>query len=184
MNIDSTLELICEKIPSFSKFIRHVKFEYISTDKFAGTLKKGLEKYLGGYNNIDAFFDESEFKIIYTENLFLNYSDDERAFVIAHEILHYINHQRKSGNKIQNPDFWLINFVEDAQINQLLIKYGLTPPKGLVLLSDALNYELIDLYNKLYPYVKELKKLTNNFDWTKNTSVEDLIQTRSVDYKR
>ena len=110
--------------------------------------------------------------IFYTDRLFLDYSDEEQAFVIAHEVMHYFFHQKNELMDLSKYDEDLANFVEDVKINQLLIKLGFIAPEGVVLLEDAMNYEFEDLYDKLLPMKKEF--LSDN-NWSKYTNVTDIL---------
>ena len=152
MNINSILNKVAIKIPNLEKIIYQITFEHIQND------------------NEVAFLQGKT--IFYTDRLFLNYSDEEQAFIVAHEVMHYFLHQKNGSKDLSKFDEDLANFVEDAQINQLLIKLHFMAPEGVVLLEDALNYEFEDLYNKLLPMRKELSR---NNNWSKYTNVTDIL---------
>ena len=174
MNVDLVLNIIREKNSFLSKIIDHVKIEYI--DNFKARFS--------GVSDTIAFFNAANFIVYYGDELCKDYSVDEQAFIIAHEIMHHyyasINVNRK---QFHNCDGKLLNFVEDAQINQLLLAWGFTPPKGVVLISDALDYEYIELYNILYPYSGKIKHPNENFDWTKNVTLSELLKKLVVSEK-
>ena len=173
MNVDLILNIIREKNSFLSKIIDHVKIEYI--DDFKARFS--------GVSDTIAFFDAVNFIVYYGDGLCKDYSVDEQAFIIAHEIMHYwvsINVNRK---QFHNCDGELLNFVEDAQINQLLLAWGFIPPKGVVLISDALDYGYIELYNILYPHSGEIKHPNENFDWTKNVTLSELLKKSVVSEK-
>lgn len=153
MNINSIINKVAIKIPNLEKNIDQITFEHIQND------------------NEVAFLQGKT--IFYTDGLFLNYSDEEQAFIVAHEVMHYFLHQKngsKDFSKFDNKD--LANFVEDAQINQLLIELNFKAPEDVVLLEGAWNYEFEDLYNKLLPMWKELSR---NNNWSKYNNVTDIL---------
>lgn len=152
MNISPILNKIAIKIPYLEKIIYQITFEHIDSD-----------------NQVAFLLGKT---IFYTDKLFSDFSDDEQIFITAHEIMHYFFHQKNGSKDLLNFDEDLANFVEDAQINQILIKLNFMVPKGVVLLEDALNYGFEELYNKLLPIRKELLKDSN---WSKYTNVTDIL---------
>lgn len=96
--------------------------------------------------------------IFYKQEFIDDYTDEEKEFIIAHEIFHIIlSHLFRNVGR--DPD--LLNFVEDAIINQLLVRDGLTMPKGVVDIPDALDYSVDELYMKYLPKLKEIKEWMN-----------------------
>ncbi len=152
MDINSIINKVAIRIPALEKIIYQIAFEHIQSC------------------NEVAFMQGKT--IFYTDRLFLDYSDEEQAFVIAHEVMHYLFHQKNKLMDLSKYDEDLVNFVEDAQINQLLIKLGFIAPEGVVLLEDAMNYEFEDLYDKLLPMKREF--LSDN-NWSKYTNVTDIL---------
>ena len=173
MNVDLILNIIREKNSFLSKIIDHVKIEYI--DDFKARFS--------GVSDTIAFFDAVNFIVYYGDGLCKDYSVDEQAFIIAHEIMHYCVSINVNRKQFHNCDGELLNFVEDAQINQLLLAGGFIPPKGVVLISDALDYGYIELYNILYPHSGEIKHPNENFDWTKNVTLSELLKKSLVSEK-
>lgn len=94
-------------------------------------------------------------KAIYYKDEFLtDYDDEEKEFIVAHEIFHIVlSHLFRNIGRDQD----LLNYVEDAIINQLLIRDGLKMPEGLVLVEDALDYSVEELYMKLLPEINKIK---------------------------
>ena len=96
--------------------------------------------------------------IFYKQEFIDDFSNDEKEFIIAHEILHIVlNHLFRNIGKDKD----LLNYVEDAIINQLLVKDGLTMPKGLVNIPDALDYSTEELYMKYLPKLDQIKEWMN-----------------------
>ena len=95
-------------------------------------------------------------KAIYYKDEFLtDFDDEEKEFVIAHEIFHIVlSHLFRNIGRDQD----LLNYVEDAIINQLLIRDGLKMPEGLVYVEDALDYSVEELYMKLLPQINQIKQ--------------------------
>ena len=94
MNVDLILNIIREKNSFLSKIIDHVKIEYI--DDFKARFS--------GVSDTIAFFDAVNFIVYYGDGLCKDYSVDEQAFIIAHEIMHYwvsINVNRKQFHSLR-----------------------------------------------------------------------------------
>ncbi|MDE5539578.1 MAG: hypothetical protein K2J20_03750, partial [Bacilli bacterium] len=91
-------------------------------------------------------------------------------FIIAHEAMHFMIREQKRDLKNNNKNKDLLNFIEDAQINQLLINLGLTPPKGIVLIDDALNYTEDELYQMYLPKISEIK------EWINPINIDDILK--------
>lgn len=93
--------------------------------------------------------------IYYKDDFFEDYDEEEQEFILSHEIFHIVlNHVFRNVGK----DTDLLNYVEDAIINQLLVKDGLKMPDGSVNVSDALEYSVDELYMKLLPQIKKIKE--------------------------
>ncbi len=157
MDIGSILSKVAIKLPYLEKIVYQINFEYIQEADEVAFLKGKT--------------------IFYTNRLFLNFSDEEQAFIVAHEIMHFLFHEKSVLKDLSKFDEDLVNFVEDAQINQILIKLNFIAPKDIVLLEDALNYEFDDLYNKLLPMKKELLSGDN---WSKYSNISDILNSRGI----
>lgn len=144
-----TNELIL-RVPAIAKVIKLVKFQHYDSQDFVALL----------YNSI----------IFYTDKLFSEFNHEEQLFIVAHEVMHFMIREQKRDLKNKNKNEDLLNYVEDAWINQLLIKFGLTPPKGAVLIEDALNYSIDELYEMYLPKIDELKI------WFNPTNIDNLIK--------
>lgn len=93
--------------------------------------------------------------IYYKDEFFEDFDDEEKEFIVSHEILHIVlSHFFRNVGKDQD----LLNFVEDAIINQLLVRDGLKMPDGLVDVPDALEYSVDELYMKFLPTIKIIKE--------------------------
>lgn len=93
--------------------------------------------------------------IYYKDDFFENYDEEEQEFILSHEIFHIVlNHVFRNVGKDKD----LLNYVEDAIINQLLVKDELKMPLGSVDVSDALEYSADELYMKLLPQIKQIKE--------------------------
>lgn len=81
--------------------------------------------------------------ILYNEDYFSKLTKSEQTFLLAHEILHisFKHMQRK-----QNRDLNAWNIATDAVINALLVNDGLTMPKGMIYMEEAIKYNCEELY--------------------------------------
>lgn len=104
-------------------------------------------------------------KIVYYNPDFLEkISEEERIFVITHEICHIaFNHIIRSKNK--NHKIW--NIATDAIINAFLKKDGLKIVENAVDIEDAINYNAEELYEKL------LKEQANNLGENGNSEISN-----------
>lgn len=163
MNIELIVSKVSMKAPIFEKVIKQINFHHSNEE------------------NKVAFLSGTT--IFFTDKLFLNFSFDEQLFIIAHEVMHYIRHCM-SGQFVglKNKDNVLLNFVEDAQINQFLLKLGFVPPYGVVLLKDALDYTEEELYNQLFPKIKEIRSWENNVTELENcSSISDILNNTNLE---
>lgn len=93
--------------------------------------------------------------IFYKQEFIDDYSDYEKEFIIAHEIFHIVfRHLFRNIGRDRD----LLNYVEDAIINQLLVRDGLIMPDGLVEIPEALDYSVDELYMKFLPKLKQIKE--------------------------
>ena len=84
--------------------------------------------------------------IYYNKDYLDKLSFNEQLFTFAHEICHIrSNHILRSKGK--NHKLW--NIATDAVINALLKEDGLTMPKNIVDMPDAINYSAEEYYEKL-----------------------------------
>ena len=156
-----------------SKLIRNVFFRY----PLFGTIIVNTNFTLTKEHVPAPAFTDGK-TIYYKEELFTDYSEEEVEFIIAHEILHIaLRHIFRNSGK--DPD--LLNYVEDAIINQLLVQNGQKMPEGLVDVPYALDYSVDELYMKFLPNLKEIKEwmgantfhiLLNMMDELLNDSLE------------
>lgn len=84
--------------------------------------------------------------LYYNSDFLKNLSDDEQTFLFAHEICHVaFRHIEKSEGKDSN----LWNIATDAVINAMLQQDGLKMIQGCVDISEAINYNAEEMYEKL-----------------------------------
>ena len=133
-------------------------------------------------DNIPAPSYTDGISIYYNDNLLNNYKEQDQVFIIAHEIFHIaLRHLFRNQGK----DIDLMNFVADGIINQLLKKDGFEIPKGSVIIEDALDYSVEELYMKYLSNITFIKKwmishtyhlnLQERADWASNDSIEELM---------
>ena len=136
MEINSIIKQVLFRYPIFGNIIANLDFKFTTKSVPA-----------------PAFTDGST---IYYKQQFLNdFNNEEKVFVISHEIFHIVlNHLFRNIGKDRD----LLNYVEDAIINQLLIRDGLVMPEGLVYIEDALDYSVEELYLKFLPELNEIKE--------------------------
>ncbi|MBP3634931.1 MAG: hypothetical protein J6J17_00530 [Bacilli bacterium] len=137
MDVNKIINELNLRVPSIVKGIKLVKFQYCASQDFVALFY------------IDTIF--------YTDRLFLEFNHEEQLFIVAHEAMHFMIREQKRDLKNNNKNEELLNYVEDAWINQLLIKLGLTPPKDVVLIEDALNYSIDELYKMYLLRINEVK---------------------------
>lgn len=84
--------------------------------------------------------------VYYNPDFIETLSEDEKIFVLAHEVCHVaFDHVFRSEGK----DKRLWNIATDAVINQLLKKDGLPLIQGGVDISETVNYDAEEMYEKL-----------------------------------
>lgn len=136
MQLNNIIKEILFKYPLFGNVIVNLEFRHTSENV-----------------NAPAFTDGK--RIYYKDEFLKNYNDDEKMFIILHEIFHIVlSHLFRNEGK--DPD--LLNYVEDGIINQLLVHNGLIMPEGLVNIEDALDYSVDELYMKYLPKLKIIKQ--------------------------
>lgn len=160
MNVDDIVRNLLIRFPLFGNVIANIKFVYTASPVNSPAYTTG-----------DIIYYKKEF--------FDDYTPDEREFIVAHEIMHIVlNHLFRNVGK----DSDLLNFVEDAIINQMLIRSGMTMPNGFVNIPDALDYSVEELYMKYLPKIDEIK------EWmqlnTYHEELKDLDDTIQEMYNR
>ncbi len=136
MEINNIIKKVLFRYPIFGNVIANLKFQFTTEPVPAPAFTDGGTIY-------------------YKQDFFTDFNDDEKEFVISHEIFHIVlNHLFRNLGKDRD----LLNYVEDAIINQLLIRDGLVMPEGLVYVEDALDYSVDELYLKFLPKLDEIKE--------------------------
>lgn len=136
MEISNIITKVLLRYPLFGNVIANLEVKYTTQNVPAPAFTDGRTIY-------------------YKDEFFEDFDDEEREFVVSHEILHIVlSHFFRNVGKDQD----LLNFVEDAIINQLLVRDGLKMPEGLVDIPDALEYSVDELYMKFLPTIKTIKK--------------------------
>lgn len=136
MEIQDIINKLLLRFPLFGSVIVNLKFELVKSLVPA-----------------DAYTDGET--VFFKESLFEDYTEDEREFIVAHEIMHIVlSHVFRNIGR--DPD--LCNFVEDAIINQLLVRCGMTMPEGAVNVEDALLYSAEELYMKYLDKIDEIRE--------------------------
>lgn len=148
MEISSIIDNLLIKYPLFGNVIVNLDFCYVNNFVNAPA-----------YTNGKCIFYKKEF--------FDDYTESEREFIIAHEVLHVVlKHMFRNDGRDRD----LLNFVEDAIINQLLARDGYTIPEGMVNIPYALDYSVDELYMMFLPKIEEIKVWMGE-----NTYHEDLL---------
>ena len=101
---------------------------------------------------------------------------DEQIFIFTHEICHIaFNHINRSSGK--NEDIW--NIATDGVINAFLKKDGLHLVKGVVDISEAINYSAEELYNKLLNNKNKVNNNINNHNIWNNKELKKELRRRN-----
>ncbi|MCH5166538.1 MAG: hypothetical protein J1F35_01470 [Erysipelotrichales bacterium] len=155
MDLNKIIRNLLMRFPLFGNVIANLEFIYTT---------KAV--------NAPAFTDGS--RVYYKQEFIDNYSDAEREFIIAHEILHIVfSHVFRNTGRDQD----LLNYVADAIINKILVNAGMTMPEGLVYIEDALDYSVDELYLKYLPKIVEIKKLMDQITYHIDLSeLDELIE--------
>lgn len=125
MNIESIERRLLVKYPPFGSILANTNFVADSTLKTAGT---------DGEN------------IYYNPRFIESLTNDEQLFVFAHEVCHIaFNHIFRREGKDKN--IW--NKATDAVVNAILKDDGLPLVKGGVDMSEAIDYDAEEMYQKL-----------------------------------
>lgn len=161
--IEYTKKLLLLRYPSFASDIANTQIEY----------KSDLKYHTAATDGKNIYFDPN-----YLQSL----PDDEKVFLIAHEIMHMkFNHMGrlidKNGKK-RDMDVW--NDATDAIINANLQRDGFTIKDGYVNRPEALNYNAEDFYELL---LKE-KEDKNNSDISQKGSGDEDASPDESDFNR
>lgn len=136
MEINSIVRNLLIRYPLFGNIIANLNFVYTNSPVPAPAFTDGENVY-------------------YKQEFIEEFTDNEQEFIIAHELFHIVlSHLSRNIGRDRD----LLNYVEDAIINQLLARDGLTMPQGLVDIPDALDYSTDELYMKFLPQLQEIKK--------------------------
>jgi Uncharacterized protein conserved in bacteria len=85
-------------------------------------------------------------RIYYNPDYMAALSEEERLFVLAHEVCHIaFDHVFRSAGK--DPSLW--DLATDAVVNAFLEEDGLSPVPGAIDLPEALQYDAEELYSML-----------------------------------
>ncbi len=130
--LDYTKRLMLSRYPRFGAEIASTNLEF----------RTDLPSHTAATDGTNIYFDPN-----YLESL----TDEERVFVIAHEIMHikfeHMFRLKDKNGQIRDPQVW--NIATDAIINANLQKDGFTIKKGYVDMPEALNYTSEQLYDIL-----------------------------------
>ena len=134
----------------------------ISTDLIYDVKRKMLAKYprfgseiavanIEFKENLPYHTAATDGKNVYVDpNYFESLSENERIFIIAHEIMHikfmHMFRLKDKDGKKRDPDLW--NIATDAIINANLERDGFTIKEGYINMPEALNYSAEELYQK------------------------------------
>lgn len=136
MEINSIVRNLLIRYPLFGNIIANLNFVYTNSTVPAPAYTDGSNVY-------------------YKQEFIDNFTDEEKEFIIAHELFHIVlSHLSRNIGRDRD----LLNYVEDAIINQLLFRDGLSMPQGLVYVPDALDYSTDELYMRYLPQLEEIKK--------------------------
>ena len=148
----------------------------ISTDLIYDVKRKMLAKYprfgseiavanIEFKENLPYHTAATDGKNVYVDpNYFESLSENERIFIIAHEIMHikfmHMFRLKDKDGKKRDPDLW--NIATDAIINANLERDGFTIKEGYVNMPEALNYSAEELYQKLLEEKEKKQKEQQN----------------------
>lgn len=142
--IVETIKIILARYPRFGADIAKTKIEY----------NKNLPYHTAATDGEKIYIDP---------NYFESLTEDERLFLIAHEIMHnkfeHMYRLKTSSGEIK--DFHLWNIATDAIINANLERDGFKIKQGYVNIPNALEYSAEELYEKLLKEKEEKQKQNN-----------------------
>ena len=160
----------------------------ISTDLIYDVKRKMLAKYprfgseiavanIEFKENLPYHTAATDGKNVYVDpNYFESLSENERIFIIAHEIMHikfmHMFRLKDKDGKKRDPDLW--NIATDAIIDANLERDGFTIKEGYVNMPEALNYSAEEFYQKLLEEKeKKQNEQQNGLDNNKEKSDKD-----------
>lgn len=143
-----TKRLLLARYPSFGEELANANIEY----------RTNLKYHTAATDGKNIFFDPA-----YLASL----SDDDKIFLIAHELMHIkFRHMFRLAKNGKRKDAELWNYVTDAIINANLKRDGFKVKKGYADVDEALKYSAEELYDML---AKD-KEQKNNKDSDKSDS--------------
>lgn len=145
--LKETLQLLLLKYPRFGSNIASSKFEFNEHLKYHTAATDGKKIYVD-------------------PNYLKSLNENDRLFLIAHEIMHMkFFHPFRLENNKKKRDPYIWNIATDAIINANLKRDGLMIKEGYVNIPEALYYSADELYERL---VTE-KQAQNQNENTKNS---------------
>ena len=100
--------------------IDNIKRQLLMVYPLFGNIIAGLDYvYDNSFNDLCPACTDGK-KVIYTDRFF-EYSDEDRLFILAHELLHVVfKHHFRNPNR----NHFVLNYVADGIINQILVRDG------------------------------------------------------------
>lgn len=146
-------KLLISKYPSFGGELASINIEYKSDLKYHTAATDGKNIYIDS-------------------NYFSSLSEDDKVFLIAHEIMHIkLNHVfrllDKNGNK-RDCEAW--NEATDAIINANLERDGFKIKDGYINRPEALDYSAEEFYEIVLKERQNKKNNSNNDEYQENDS--------------
>ena len=146
------------------------------TDLIYDTKRKMLAKYprfgseiavasIEFKDNLPYYTAATDGKNIYVDpNYFASLSENDRLFIIAHEIMHikFMHMYRLKDKNGVKRDLKLWNIATDAIINANLERDGFRVKEGYVNMPEALNYPAEEFYQKLLQEKERKEQEQNN----------------------
>ena len=134
-NVDLIYEAKRKILAKYPRFGSEVATSYIE-------FKDNLPFHTAATDGKNIYVDPEYFKSL---------SEDDRLFIIAHEIMHikFMNMYRLTNKDGKKRDLELWNIATDAIINANLERDGFTIKEGYVNMPEALNYSAEEFYQIL-----------------------------------
>lgn len=163
-----TKRLLLARYPSFGEELANANIEY----------KTDLKCHTAATDGKDIFIDPE-----YLASL----SDDDKIFLIAHELMHIkFRHMFRLAKNGKRKDDELWNYVTDAIINANLKRDGFKVKEGYVDVDEALNYSAEELYDMLFKDKEQKNKgneENNSSDNGEKSSSDGSSQADKFDYE-
>ena len=116
--------------------------------------------------------------IYYNPKYLESLSVEEQTFIFAHEVCHIaFNHILRSEGK--NPELW--NIATDGVINQFLKRDGLKMALGGIDMSEAINYDAEQLYDKLLQEKQQRQQQSSGSSQGENGQQQSQSQQQTGD---